>query len=228
MKLKISETFESIQGEGRYAGVPSLFIRTSGCNLRCWWCDTPYTSHRPEGGAVDVGALVAQALASRCDHVVVTGGEPMLFPDAVAELVGALRKRKLITIETNGTVYDARVQPDLWSASPKLASSTPLQPGRAQDIHRANIASIAVDDMKRSGALLQVKFVATTEADVREIKGIMCSQSLTPSDVWLMPEGRTREEMLERGPWAAEVCKREGWNLCLRQHVLLWGAKRGV
>ena len=58
MKLKISETFESIQGEGRYAGVPSLFIRTSGCNLRCWWCDTPYTSHHPEGGMIEVGALV--------------------------------------------------------------------------------------------------------------------------------------------------------------------------
>lgn len=228
MKLKISETFESIQGEGRYAGVPSLFIRTSGCNLRCWWCDTPYTSHHPEGGMVEVHELVQQALASRCDHVVVTGGEPMLYVDAVAELVGALRKRKLITIETNGTIYDARVQPDLWSASPKLASSTPVQPGRAQDIHRANIDRIAVANMKRSGALLQVKFVATTEADVREIKGIVCHQSIPAADVWLMPEGRTREEMLERGPWAAEVCKREGWNLCLRQHVLLWGAKRGV
>jgi 7-carboxy-7-deazaguanine synthase len=227
MKIRIAETFETIQGEGRYAGAPSLFIRTSGCNLRCWWCDTPYTSHNPEGDSVDVEEVLKAALASRCDHVVITGGEPMLFSQAVALLVAGLRKRKLITIETNGTIYSDDVRPDLWSVSPKLRSAAPKE-GRAREIHEANIGALAVHCMVHSGALVQAKFVTSSDADLPEIRTMVRNEGVAKADVWLMPEGRTREEMLERGPWAAEVCKREGWNLCLRQHVLLWGNKRGV
>lgn len=227
MKIRIAETFETIQGEGCYAGAPSLFIRTSGCNLRCWWCDTPYTSHNPEGGIMEVGELVSLALASKCDHVVITGGEPMLFAHSVALLVAGLRKRKVITIETNGTIYSDEVRPDLWSVSPKLRSAAPKE-GRAREIHEANIGALAVRSMVHSGALVQAKFVTASDEDLPEIRAIIAEQGVAKSDVWLMPEGRTREEMLERGPWAAEVCKREGWNLCLRQHVLLWGSKRGV
>lgn len=227
MKIKIAETFETIQGEGRYAGAPSLFIRTSGCNLRCWWCDTPYTSHNPEGGIMEVGELISLALASKCDHVVITGGEPMLFAHSVALLVAGLRKRKLITIETNGTIYSDEVHPDLWSVSPKLRSAAPAT-GPAKLIHQNNIGKLAVRSMVHSGALVQAKFVTAFDEDLPEVRSIVAEQGVAKSDVWLMPEGRTREEMLERGPWAAEVCKREGWNLCLRQHVLLWGARRGV
>src|SRR6185503_14863937 len=103
--LKIAELFYSLQGEGTLVGVPSVFVRTSGCNLRCTWCDTPYTSWRPEGENQSVDAIVQTVEAFGADHVVVTGGEPMIEPEIV-ELTKGLREAGLhITIETAGTVY---------------------------------------------------------------------------------------------------------------------------
>src|SRR3954466_8168810 len=126
--MRIAEIFYSIQGEGRLAGVPSVFIRTSGCNLRCVWCDTPYTSWQPEGDD-----LTLEAILERIDHypqarhVVLTGGEPMITPQVV-ELTERFRARNLhITIETAGTVFKPVVC-DLMSISPKLAPSTPSGP----------------------------------------------------------------------------------------------------
>ena len=78
--MKIAEIFYSVQGEGSLVGVPSVFIRTSGCNLRCVWCDTPYTSWNPEGSMMTVAEILEQALASGARHAVVTGGEPMIAP----------------------------------------------------------------------------------------------------------------------------------------------------
>ncbi len=81
--MKISEIFYSIQGEGMLAGVPSVFVRTSGCNLRCTWCDTPYTSWKPEGEDLPLGGILAEVRKHWATHVVVTGGEPMIQPDIV-------------------------------------------------------------------------------------------------------------------------------------------------
>lgn len=127
--LPVSETFVSIQGEGKLAGTPSWFVRVSGCNLRCAWCDTPYASWRPEvGGAPGsgrrtVGSLVAEARASGVKHAVLTGGEPMMF-EAIEPLAALLAPFMHITIETAGTVFRP-VTCHLMSVSPKLANSTP-------------------------------------------------------------------------------------------------------
>src|ERR1700682_1426763 len=82
-RLKISEVFHSIKGEGTLVGVPSVFVRTSGCNLRCTWCDTPYTSWQPEGGERTVDQIVTEVKQYPARHVVVTGGEPMIAPEIV-------------------------------------------------------------------------------------------------------------------------------------------------
>jgi 7-carboxy-7-deazaguanine synthase len=125
--MKIAEVYASLQGEGLLAGTPSTFVRTSGCNLRCVWCDTPFTSWKPEGRELtgaEVRAAV-EALAPR--HVVLTGGEPLLFDD-VAPLASGLRRDGFhVTVETAGTVLPAADGPlfDLVSISPKLASSAP-------------------------------------------------------------------------------------------------------
>ena len=90
--MLVSEIFYSIQGEGKLTGVPSVFVRTSGCNLRCRWCDTMYASWRPEGDEMTVGAIVDAVCAFPAQHVVVPGGEPMVAMGG-AELRAALREK---------------------------------------------------------------------------------------------------------------------------------------
>src|SRR5450631_3602997 len=103
--MKISEIFYSIQGEGMLTGVPSVFVRTSGCNLRCVWCDTPYTSWAPEGADMSVEAVLAAVRSYPAKHAVVTGGEPMIAPDII-RLTERIRHLGLhVTVETAGTVY---------------------------------------------------------------------------------------------------------------------------
>src|ERR1035437_2514581 len=123
--MKIAEIFYSVQGEGVLAGVPSVFVRTSGCNLRCSWCDTPYTSWKPEGEELGLDAIVRRVAAfPAARHVVVTGGEPMIA-SGIVELSEKFRALGLhITFEAAGTVF-APVACDLMSISPKLANSTP-------------------------------------------------------------------------------------------------------
>src|SRR5690348_15914123 len=97
--LRIAELFYSIQGEGALIGVPSVFVRTSGCNLRCSWCYTPYTSWQPEGTELAMEQILQEVAAHPARHVVITGGEPMIAPEIVA-LTGRLRANVLhITIE---------------------------------------------------------------------------------------------------------------------------------
>src|SRR5271165_4705456 len=123
-RMKIAEIFYSVQGEGSLVGVPSVFVRITGCNLRCVWCDTPYTSWKPEGLETSIVSICARVEAYHAGHVVVTGGEPMMF-DQVVPLTEGLRDLGLhITIETAGTVFHP-VQCDLMSISPKLSNSTP-------------------------------------------------------------------------------------------------------
>ena len=129
--MNISEIFYSIQGEGMLTGVPSVFVRTSGCNLRCAWCDTPYTSWEPEGENQTLGGILSTVRRFWANHVVVTGGEPMIAPDIVALTEGLKRIDQHITIETAGTVFKPVVC-DLMSISPKLANSTPEGPWSAQ------------------------------------------------------------------------------------------------
>src|SRR5688572_12051433 len=107
-------------------GVPSVFIRASGCNLRCVWCDTPYASWEPEGDQIPVDEIIRRVTQYGARHAVVTGGEPMIMPD-VPELCAGLKSAGMhVTIETAATVW-TQVQVDLASLSPKLSNSTPIE-----------------------------------------------------------------------------------------------------
>ena len=223
----ISETFTSLQGEGSLAGVVSFFIRTSGCNLRCRWCDTPYTSWVPEGTRRSVEELVAEAEASGARHVVVTGGEPLLQRE-IAGLTRRLKEAGLhITVETAGTV-NPDFQCDLLSVSPKTSNSDP--PGRARDRHRLLRADPEpLADLVRRFPNHQLKFVVEDADDLPEINALLEKiGTVEPSRVLLMAQGRTAFEVAERAPRVAALCLEHGFRYTPRLHLDLFGGGRGV
>jgi 7-carboxy-7-deazaguanine synthase len=225
--VKIAEVFYSVQGEGELTGMPSVFLRTSGCNLRCVWCDTPYTSWAPEGEEHTVDALVEQAAAFGAKHVVVTGGEPMIAP-GVAELTARLRALGMhITIETAGTVV-APVVCDLMSISPKLRHSTPAGDPRWSQVHERTRIRPEVLRSLRDGYHCQWKFVVSTPGDAEEIDALVSSLGLAANSVLLMAEGRSAAAIAAKAPWIVELCLQRGYRYSPRVHVDIWGDKRGV
>jgi len=223
--LKIAELFYSLQGEGSLLGVPSVFIRTSGCNLRCSWCDTPYTSWKPEGAELTLDQIVDQVKSHPARHVVVTGGEPMIAPDIVP-LCERLRELGLhITIETAGTVSKP-VACDLMSISPKLANSTP-EGSWATTHDRLRIQQPVLADLMARYEY-QLKFVVSRPEDMDEICSLVGVLGADVGRVILMPEGIDRERLHERSLWIAEICKQQGFRFSPRLHVDLYGNLRGV
>ncbi|HEY1240576.1 MAG TPA: 7-carboxy-7-deazaguanine synthase QueE [Bryobacteraceae bacterium] len=223
--MKIAELFYSLQGEGSLVGVPSVFVRTSGCNLRCAWCDTPYTSWQPEGAELSLDRIVDEVKAHPARHVVVTGGEPMIAPEIIP-LTERLRRLGLhITIETAGTVFQP-VACDLMSISPKLSNSTPSGSFSAQHERLRTNRQVLLDLMARYE--YQIKFVIEKPADVDEARALVSSLSADPQRVILMPEGTDPDRLRERGIWLAEIAKAEGFRFTPRLHVELWGNRRGV
>ncbi len=228
-RIRIAETFHSIQGEGGLVGVPSFFIRTTGCNLRCEWCDTPYTSWQPEGEWRTIAELIA-AVPARARHVVVTGGEPLLWSN-LPRLTSALRADgRHVTIETAGTVYQD-LACDLMSVSPKLANSDP-GPQRAAAVradHAARRLDRTVLTQLIDGYPCQLKFVVADLADIAEIDALLAElPALAPESVLLMALGTRAVDVTARGRWLAELCKERGWRYTPRLHIDLYGDTRGT
>ncbi len=231
--MLISETFYSLQGEGELTGVPSFFIRTAGCNLRCAWCDTPYASWKPEGVERSVAELVSEVQLHAGRHVVLTGGEPMIARESPA-LASALRAAgQHITIETAATVAPDGIAFDLASLSPKLANSTPPA-GRAGEIwharHEATRLNLEAIRAWIDGYVFQFKFVVSAPADLDEIDRLLASlaRDVPPHKVLLMPEATTLDRMRERAAWLGEACKTRGNRYAHRLHIELYGNKRGT
>jgi 7-carboxy-7-deazaguanine synthase len=224
--MRIAEIFYSVQGEGSLVGVPSIFVRTSGCNLRCSWCDTPYTSWNPEGDDLAIDKILDRAAAFRAaKHVVLTGGEPMIAP-GIVELSERFRDRGMhITVETAGTVF-APVACDLMSISPKLSNSTPEGVFRAQHERLRQQPDVLLRLM--AGYDYQLKFVIAGEGDIGEVCALVSLLKAPPGKVILMPEGIRADVLRERGVWLAELCKQHGFRFSPRLHVDLYGNLRGV
>jgi 7-carboxy-7-deazaguanine synthase len=211
--------------------VPSVFVRASGCNLRCVWCDTPYASWQPKGHDVPAGTIVEQVSVYPSRHVVVTGGEPMIMPDIV-ELCSALKQGGChITIETAATVH-ADVAVDLASLSPKLSNSTPhdREGGRFVAMHERQRLNVPViQKFIDSSPDFQLKFVVSAPRDVQEIEALLERlHRWQPADVLLMPEGIDAATLESRAGWVSEECKQRGFRYCPRLHVTLYGNKRGT
>ncbi len=228
--MKVSEIFYSIQGEGGLAGVPSVFVRLSGCNLRCVWCDTPYTSWNPEGREIALDEILGEVRGHGASHVVLTGGEPMIFPECV-ELTRRLKQASLlhVTVETAGTVYQP-VACDLMSISPKLANSTPREREGGRWAAQHDRLRYQPDVLRKltSGYTYQLKFVVAAPEDMQEIGRMVQEIGADPSRVVLMPEGITAEAIRDRARWLVDLCKQRGFRYSPRLHIDIWGNERGV
>ena len=231
--MLISELFYSVQGEGLLAGVPSVFVRTSGCNLRCRWCDTPYASSEPEGEQQTVEEIVARVREYPARHVVLTGGEPMLAK-GIEDLAGMLKEAGYhITIETAGTIEPDGVACDLASLSPKLADSTPDAEQFGEGWSKRHEESRIQQEVLNAWAVAyscQFKFVVSDSGDLEEIEKIL--EGVTPRPelgrVLLMPEGTNSAALQERSQIVAELCKETGYRFCPRLHIDLYGDTKGT
>jgi 7-carboxy-7-deazaguanine synthase len=228
--MRIAEIYSSRQGEGILTGMPSVFVRTSGCNLRCGFCDTPFTSWEPEGTNRSVDEIVETVGAWPDQNVVITGGEPMLSPDIV-ELTHRIAKLgHHITIETAGTIL-RDVACDLMSISPKLANSTPDR-GRAGEWaarHERDRLNLPVLRALIAGWEYQLKFVVAKPADLDGINALLDQlPGAARAQIWLMPEGTDAEILAERMTWLEPLCAREGFHPCPRMHITWYGHQRGT
>jgi len=238
--LPVNELFYSLQGEGRLAGVPSVFVRTSGCNLRCWFCDSYHTSWEPTHAWMEIDDVVAKINDhGQATHVVLTGGEPMLHEESVTLLERLAHEGYHTTIETNGTIYrDAPI--DLASISPKLASSTPTPDcdpkGDGDWEQRHEDRRIDMDALAKlvESYDFQLKFVITGRDDLAEVDELVeriddaASARIQATDVLLMPEGATRKRLAETRETVAELAMERGYQFTPRLHVTLWNDAPGT
>jgi 7-carboxy-7-deazaguanine synthase len=228
--MRIAEIYRSVQGEGLLTGVPSVFVRTSGCNLRCWFCDTPYTSWHAEGGDMSIDEIVAHVEEWDCPNVVVTGGEPMLWAELIPLCQRLHAIDRHITIETAGTL-DLPVVCDLMSISPKFASSAPPVEKSAhwsrrheRERHRPAVIHRLLRDYK-----YQLKFVVDGPADLEELGSYLAEfPEIVRGRVLLMPQGTEPFELERRTLWLRPFCETHGFVFCPRKHIEWYGPVRGT
>ena len=219
-KLRVVEVFDSIQGEGELMGMPHTFVRLAGCNLRCRWCDTKYALDAP-GVEMGVDEIVSQV---NCDYVCVTGGEPLL-QDVCGLLRGLSESGRKVTVETNCTVRDKRLDEFvfLYSVSPKLFSS-----GEGYD-NKVLESYLNLDNV-------QVKFVVCDEDDFLQVVSVVEKyNAFVRGKVVLQPDGMCSvSEYQKRLGWlvdkvmGSEVLVHSDVRVLLQMHKVIWGNKRGV
>tara|TARA_B100000945_G_scaffold319894_2_gene328291 strand:+ start:834 stop:1520 length:687 start_codon:yes stop_codon:yes gene_type:complete len=228
--LKVAEIYRSIQGEGALTGTESVFVRTSGCNLRCWFCDTPYASWNPEGEDYSVSEIMEQISVWSSRHVVLTGGEPMLFAELIP-LCNRLRAENYhITIETAGTLF-LPVECDLMSISPKTANSAPDATEHQRWNRRHERTRFAPHVIKQllEAYNCQIKFIVDQEDDLDEIDAyIRHFPVISTSQVYLMPQGRTQQQLEEVETWLKPLCLQLNYQYCPRKQIEWFGAVKGT
>lgn len=236
-----AEIFYTIQGEGKNLGKPSVFVRTSLCNLHCIWCDTDYTwnwentpfetiankKYRREDYILESTAEEAASEIRQygCYHIVLTGGEPMMQQKELVSLMSILKSENpayFFEIETNGTLppseeFDELI--DQYNISPKLANSN-----NEEKIRLKPQALTYFSNHYKSN----FKFVISSESDLEEVLEIIHSYKINSGKVYLMPEGTNPQSLKKKQTWLIEICKRYGFNYTDRLHIHIYGSKRGV
>ena len=228
--MRVAEVYKSVQGEGLLTGVESVFVRASGCNLRCSYCDTPYASWNPEGADRSVDELITEILSFDCQHIVLTGGEPMLFAELIPLCEELRSRRKHITIETAGTLY-LPLECDLMSSSPKTQNSAPSASEYPKWHERHERTRHAPDVIRRLVAEYeyQFKFVVAEKSDLEEVDVYLDEfPEVDRERVQLMPEGTTTERLEELAKWLEPICAKLNYKFCPRRHIEWFGMARGT
>ena len=228
--MRVSEIFQSKQGEGMWTGVLSVFVRTIGCNLRCGFCDTTYASWQSERGEdLSVEEVLARVASYGGRHVVLTGGEPMLHSELIP-LTRSLRERGLkITIETAGTL-ELPVHCDLMSISPKLSNSFPWG-AQQQDIrlHEVNRQRPEIVQKLIDAYPYQLKFVVDEPEDLLEVEEYLQSlRNARPDRVFLMPMAIDVAQMRSKAEWIEPFAQKRGYRYCPRMQLEWYGNRRGT
>lgn len=227
-RFRISEIYESIQGEGLLTGTPSVFLRTSGCNLRCWFCDTPFASWAPEGDYLESDEVMSRLREFKASHIVLTGGEPMIFRE-VGTLCKKIRAEGYhLTIETAGTIF-RELECDLMSLSPKLHSSAPPSSAGSwvEQHHRRRERFDVVEQLMQHP--YQLKFVVDQPSDAAEVLEYL--KRLTKVDrsrVLLMPQGIDEATLARQAEWLIPWCQENDVRFCSRAHIHWFGNRRGT
>lgn len=228
--MRVAEIFQSIQGEGFLTGTPSAFVRASGCNLRCDFCDTPFASWQPQGEDLGVEEIVGRVLEFGCQHVVLTGGEPMLFAELIPLSEQLAAHAIHVTVETAGTLY-LPVSCRLMSISPKLSNSTPSfeRAGGWRARHERDRHAPSVICRLISEYPYQLKFVVASRADCEEVEAWLEQLPMLERDrVMLMPEATDSATLARTASWLKPECERRGLRFSERRHIELFGLKPGT
>jgi len=237
--LKIAETFYSIQGEGRFSGVPAYFVRLSGCNLMCSWakkdgsrepCDTVavWKQTKEEISPLDLSLRIAAACPASA-HVVITGGEPILQQREVEKLVTLLHDQdRFVELETNGTIKsDLYSRFDQVNWSPKMTSA-----GYGMAFYKKlNVLDFWKEFCSHEGDgyfTADMKTVIGNDHDYEEMKEWVKELGIKPEHVFCMPLSMTRNEMIETGQWLVQKCMKDGFIFSPRLQLLLWDKTVGV
>ena len=225
--MKISEIFESIQGEGNNAGKPAVFLRTAECNLKCVWCDTKYTwdwknyDYSKEVNEMSIKEVRQSLEQFRVRHLVITGGEPLMQQDDLAELLTFLKPKFYVEVETNGTILPNNalsVLVDQWNVSPKTKNS-----GNPLEMCEDNECYTFFSKKKNC----YFKYVVESEDDLIEINQLISKHNLEKDRVLLMTQAMTKEEILAKEKNVFTLSKKNSLGFSPRLHVMKWGSQRG-
>ena len=225
--MKISEIFESIQGEGNNAGKPAVFLRIAECNLKCVWCDTKYTwdwknyDYSKEVNEMSIKEVRQSLEQFRIRHLVITGGEPLMQQDDLAELVTFLKPEFYVEVETNGTILPNNALStlvDQWNVSPKTKNS-----GNPLEMCEDNECYTFFSKKKNC----YFKYVVESEDDLIEINQLISKHNLEKKRVLLMTQAMTKEEILAKEKNVFTLSKKNSLGFSPRLHVMKWGSQRG-
>ena len=225
--MKISEIFESIQGEGTNAGKSAVFLRTAECNLKCNWCDTKFTwdwkqyDYSKEVKEIAIKEIIDSISQFNVKHLVITGGEPLMQQDDLAELLSFIKPEFYVEVETNGTILPNNALTALvnqWNVSPKTSNS-----GNSLELCEVNECYTFFSMQKNC----YFKYVVEDIDDIPEINRLIEKYNLEKKRVLLMTQASTKNELSKREKNVFLMSRKNEFGFSPRMHVAKWGNQRG-